>query len=492
MLFIGVSATVAVMTKNIAITLVALVVFSSPALARTWTQAASGRKIEADFIKTADGKAHLKMANGKVAQVPITDLSKEDQEFIASQKEAAPAASSGSANWPIFRGANLDGISPDTGLVSSFSSGGPKQLWVYKDAGMGYSSFSIVDGKLFTSGTRGEDAMVICINIEDGAEVWATKFADDDQQGYSAKWGHGPRSTPTISDGLVFILGPKGTLACLSAEDGKKKWSKHLVDDFGGKAGGWGFSASPLVDGDNLVIAPGGDDAGIVCLDKKTGKVIWKADEVKPGKAEYATIVPAEINGTRQYIRLFEKALVSVSADKGKLLWSSPWGGKTAVIPTPIVDGNQIYISSGYGVGCKLVEVGSDNSVKDIWQNKAMQNHHGGVVKVGDYLYGFSGKGLICQDWKTGETVWNEKTKTLSKGAVHVADGKIFALNERDGTLTLAEASSKGFESKGSFQLSPQSEERSPSGAIWSHPVVIGGKLYLRDQQYIACYDVKK
>jgi len=481
------------MIKNIVALLSVLAIFSAPVMARTWTQAASGKKIEADFIKVADGKVHLKMANGKVFQVPTTAFSKADQEFVSSQKNTASPSSGAAAGWPNFRGPKLDDISPDTGLINSIPSGGPKQLWVYKDAGMGYSSYSIVDGKLYTMGTRDSDVTVMCVNIEDGSEVWSTKFAEDDQKGYSVGWGHGPRSTPSISDGLVFALGPKGTLVCLSAEDGKKKWSKHFVDDFGGKAGGWGFSASPLVDGENLIIAPGGQDAGIVCLKKGTGAVVWKADDVKPGKAEYATIVPAEINGTRQYIRLFEKQLVGVAAEDGKLLWSSPWEGKTAVIPTPIVDGNQIYISSGYGVGCKLVEVAADNSVKDVWQNKEMQNHHGGVIKVGDYLYGFSGRGLICQDWKTGEKVWEHGDRgTLSKGAVHVADGKIFALNEKDGTLTLAEATSKGFESKGAFKLSPQSEERNPKGAIWSHPVVIDGKLYLRDQQYVICYDVKK
>ncbi|MCK5923017.1 MAG: PQQ-binding-like beta-propeller repeat protein, partial [Methylococcales bacterium] len=344
----------------------------------------------ADFVKFADGKVHIRMANGKVYQVPPSSFSKEDQEFIASQKSspAASSSDSNSADWPNFRGPKMDGISPYTGLINSIPKDGPKTLWVYKKAGMGYSSYSIVGGKLYTMGTRGEDVTVMCVNTEDGSEIWSKSITEDNKEGYSAKWGYGPRSTPTVSDGMVYAIGPKGYLACLSAEDGKKKWSKHLVDDFGGKMGGWGFSASPLVDGDNLIIAPGGGDTGLVALNKKTGAVVWKCKDVKPGLAESAPIVPAEINGTRQYIRLFQSELVGVAAEDGKLLWTSPWEvGKTAVIPTPIVDGNQIYISSGYGAGCKLIEIGSDNTPKDIWQNKTMQNHHGGVIKVDDHLY---------------------------------------------------------------------------------------------------------
>jgi len=478
---------------SVILVVLVLVAFSHSTVARTWTQAASGKKIEADLIKVVDGTVHLRLANGRIGEVPLATLSKSDQEYVASLGNSDTAAKKSSVGWPNFRGPKLDDISPDEGLLDSIPSGGPKQLWVYKDAGMGYSSYSIVDGKLYTLGARDDDLTLICLNAEDGKEIWSTIFGKDDQKGYNTGWGNGPRSTPTVSDGLVFVLGPKGTIACFSAEDGKEKWSKNMLDDFGGKAGGWGYAASPFIDGDHWIIAPGGQDAGIVCLNKKTGAVVWKADEVKPGKAEYATIVPAEINGVKQYIRLFEKQLVGVSADKGKLLWSSPWEGRTAVIPTPIVDGNQIYITSAYNAGCKLVEIGPDNTPKDVWINKEMQNHHGGVVKVGDYLYGFSKKGLICQDWKTGKVVWNQQDrKTLSKGAVHVADGKLFALNETDGTLTVAEASPKGFTSEGQFQLSPQSPDRNPKGAIWTHPVVLDGKLYLRDQENIVCYDVKK
>jgi outer membrane protein assembly factor BamB len=464
-----------------------------PLSARTWKQASTGKTIEAELIKVENGKAMLKLPDGRQAQVEVLSLSLEDQEFLASvEKTTAAPGSAGGGQWPAFRGPNADGISPDTGLLEKWPSSGPKQLWVYSEAGMGYSSFSVVDGKLYTMGTRGEDVTVVCLDAATGAEVWAQKISSDDQQGYAAGWGHGPRSTPTVSDGLVFAIDPKGVVACLDAGSGEVKWTKHLVGDFGGQMGGWGFSESPLVDGDKLVLAPGGQRAGMVALNKSSGETIWTADELKPGKAEYASILATEINGTRQYVKLFESEVVGVAAEDGKVLWRSPWGGKTAVIPTPIVDGNEVYISSGYGVGCKLIRIGSDFSTEDVWENKEMVNHHGGVIKVGGHLYGFSdAKGLICQDWKTGEMVWNEKDRYTLKGAVHVADGHIYALNEDDGTLTLVEVSPRGYKEKGRFQLAPQSSERNPKGKVWSHPLVLNGKLYLRDQQYVVAYDVK-
>ncbi|MCB1204647.1 MAG: PQQ-binding-like beta-propeller repeat protein [Verrucomicrobiae bacterium] len=460
--------------------------------ARTWTQAASGRKIEAELIKVEGGKVHLRLPDGRIGEVEVASLSPDDQQFLVSESTKSTGSAASAGQWPAFRGPNGNGISPDKGLMNSWPSDGPAKIWTYDKAGMGYSGFSIVDGRLYTMGTRGDEVTVVCLDTSTGSEIWAKGISKDDQQGYAAGWGHGPRSTPTYSEGLVFAIDPKGVVACLNAEDGKEVWSKHLVNDFKGQMGGWGFAESPLVDGANLILAPGGKEAGMVALDKKSGDVVWKASELQPGKAEYATIIATEINGARQYVKLFENQIVGVSASDGKLLWSSPWGGKTAVIPTPIVDGNEIYVSSGYGVGCKLIRIGSDNTATDVWENKTMVNHHGGVIKVGDYLYGFSdAKGLICQDWKTGEMVWNEKGQFTLKGSVHVADDHIYALNEDDGTLTLVEVSSSGYKQKGQFKLDPQSPNRNPKGKVWTHPLVLGGKLYLRDQEYIVCYDVK-
>lgn len=462
----------------------------STAAARTWTQSATNRTIEADFVKASGDKVLLKLSTGQIAEVPIGTLSADDQAFIVEQAKS-PQSSSAAASWPQWRGPAQNDISPDHGLLKEWPAKGPSKLWTYEDAGMGYSSFSIVDGTLYTLGTRGNDLYVIALNTTDGKEIWAQKAGMDEQKGYSTGWGHGPRSTPTYSDGHLYVLGPQGSLDCLEATKGKVLWSKDLTKDFGGKAGGWGFSESPLVDGNRVIVAPGGETP-IVALDKKSGDVIWKSSIAGAGNAEYATLVAAEIDGGRQYIKLFQSLLVGVNAETGSEIWRSTWArGKTAVIPTPIVDGNRVYITSGYGAGSKMVEV-KGGSATDVWDNTEMKNHHGGVIKIGDHLYGFSdGGGLICQSWATGEMVWNEKSQFLQKGAVHFADGMLYCLNESDGTVTLVEASPKGFNAKGQFKLAPQSPNRNPKGAVWTHPVVLNGKLYLRDQEFISCFDVK-
>lgn len=470
-----------------------LVALASPAVARSWKQASSGKVIDAELIKVENGKVHLKLPDGRTGQVEVLSLSLEDQAFLASIEKKSTVAIAGTGQWPAFRGPKADGISPDTGLLEEWPESGPKKVWVYDQAGMGYSGFSIVDGRLYTMGTRGDDVTIICLDAAaDGKEIWATAVSKDDGEGYNAGWGNGPRSTPTYSDGFLYAIDPKGGVFCLDAATGKEVWKKHLVNDFKGQMGGWGFAASPLVDGEQLVLAPGGTEAGMVALNKKTGETIWKAAELKPGKAEYATILVTEINGIRQYVKLFEKEVVGVAADDGHIVWTSPWEGKVAVIPTPIVDGNEIYIASGYGIGCKLIRIDAENKASDVWQNKTMVNHHGGVIKVGDHLYGFSdAKGLICQDWKTGELVWNEKGQFTLKGSVHAADGHLYALNEDDGTLTLVEIDPSGYKQKGRFKLDPQSPNRNPKGKVWTHPLVLDGRLYLRDQEYLVCYDVK-
>ncbi|RFC48174.1 MAG: Outer membrane protein assembly factor BamB, contains PQQ-like beta-propeller repeat [Verrucomicrobia bacterium] len=471
---------------------VVLLPLASPpsALARTWTQSETNRTIEADLVKVSGDKAVLKLRTGQLAEVPIRTLSADDQAFILAQSKGAQD-SSGAASWPQWRGPLQNGISPDKNLLKEWPKDGPKKLWTYDNAGMGYSGFSIADGLLFTLGTRGADLYVIAINAEDGKEVWSRKAGTDEQKGYSTGWGHGPRSTPTVSEGKVYALGPQGSLDCLDAAKGTVIWSKDLVKDFGGKAGGWGFSESPLVDGTRLVVAPGGQTP-LVALDKKSGELVWKSAIEGAGAAEYATVVVAELDGVRQYIKLFQKLLVGVNAETGAEIWRSTWTqGATAVIPTPIVDGNRVYITSGYGAGSKLVEV-KGGTATDVWVNKEMKNHHGGVIKIGDNLYGFSdGGGLICQSWTTGSMVWNEKSQFLQKGAVHVADGMLYCLNESDGMLTLVEASPSGFSAKGQFKLDPQSPNRNPQGKVWTHPLVLNGKLYLRDQEFLSCFDVK-
>lgn len=388
-------------------------------------------------------------------------------------------------DWPQWRGPDRTDASTETGLLKTWPEGGPQQLWVYKDAGLGYSGVAIVEGIIYTMGAREDQEYLVAVSASDGTEKWAVPMAGR----LDNKWGNGPRGTPTVQEGMVYALGGTGVLVCAEAGTGRIVWKKEMAD-FGGKRPGWGFCESVLVDGDKVVCTPGGDQGAILALDKKTGETLWQSSDFKEG-AQYASILPIEFAGQRQLVQLTMKTLVGVNPDTGSVLWKSEWPGQTAVIPTPIYKDGYVYITSGYGVGCKLVKLADGADPTDIYVNKNMKNHHGGVVLVGDHLYGYSdGVGWLCQDFLTGEIVWNDRD-ALGKGSITYAEGKLYLVDERDGTVVLIDASPEGWKEQGRFTLSPQTEQRSPSGRIWTHPVVSNGRLYLRDQELLLSYDIQ-
>lgn len=387
-------------------------------------------------------------------------------------------------SWPHWRGPQRDDVSKEKGLLKTWPEEGPNQLWVNKDVGLGYAGVAIVDGKLYTMGAREDSEYLICTNANDGKELWSAEIGKK----LGNKWGDGPRGTPTVDGDLVFAMGGEGVLICATVANGTVKWTKTMKD-FGGGKPNWGYCESVLVDGPHVVCTPGGKQGSIVALDKRTGDLVWQSKDLTEG-AQYASLVPIEYDGQRQYVQLFQTVLAGVSAKDGKELWRTDFpNGRTAVIPTPIYHKGHVYVTAGYGAGCKMVKLdGKDPTV--VYENKNMKNHHGGVVLFGEHIYGHSdGGGWTCQDFMTGEVVWSEKT-ALGKGAVTCADGMLYCLDERKGTVVLASASPKGWEEHGRFTLSPQTTKRSPSGAIWTHPVVCNGKLYLRDQELLMCYDV--
>jgi hypothetical protein len=280
----------------------------------------------------------------------------------------------------------------------------------------------------------------------------------------------------------------QGYLICASAADGKSVWSAEMKS-FGGKIPGWGYTESVLVDGDKVICMPGGEKGTLVALNKTTGEKIWQTADWTDG-AQYSSAIAVDLNGLRQIIALTMQHVGGVDARSGAKLWLSDWQGKTAVIPTPIQKGNEVFISSGYGVGCKQVRVASDNSVSDVWTNTNMINHHGGVILLKDHLYGYSDKaGWSCLDWKSGELKWADKS--LGKGAIHCADGMFYLLEESSGVVALVEASSQSWSEASRFKIDPQTTQRKPDGKVWTHPVVSNGRLYLRDQELIHCYEVR-
>ena len=386
-------------------------------------------------------------------------------------------------DWPQWRGPDRTDVSKETGLLKTWPEGGPKRVWLFENAGNGYSGPAIVAGKLFTLGTRDGSEILLILDANTGKELNVVKLSavlDND-------WGDGPRGTPSVDGDRVYALSGPGNLVCIKIADGKVVW-QVTMKSLGGQLPKWGYTESVTIDGNKVLCTPGGANGAVAALDKMTGKVMWQSkDFTEP--AHYSSIVPATINGEAQYVQRTEKDVFGLRASDGKLLWQTSFPGRTAVIPTPIVKGNEVYVTAGYGSGCKMVRIEPGNKVTEVYENKVMKNHHGGVVLIGDHLYGHADPGWVCQDFKTGESVWMHRP--FGKGAVGAADGMLYAVEEVSGKVVLVEASPKGWKETGSFTLDPQTKIRSSRGRIWTHPVISHGKLYLRDQDIIYCYDVK-
>lgn len=391
-------------------------------------------------------------------------------------------------DWPQWRGVNRDGCSTETGLLKTWPEGGPKLLWTAKGLGGGYSGLSFSGGRIFGMSYRGADEVVWALDLKAGKELWSTRIAPADEKiGYP----EGSRCTPTVADGRLFVLGAGGMLASLEAETGKLVWQKDLVKEFGGKMmSGWGYSESPLVDGNQVLCTPGGPGGTVLALNKQNGEPLWQTKDLTD-KAAYSSLVIATLGGVRQYVVLTDASVAGIAAEGGKVLWHAPRPGRTAVIPTPIVRDDLVFVTSGYGVGCnafRITSAGGAFKAEEVYANKVMVNHHGGVVLVGDHLYGYSeGKGWACQMFKTGESVWEEKGK-LGKGSITYADGHLYLRFEGNkGTMALIEATPAGYRETGRFEQPERSDKNS-----WPHPVILDGRLYLRDQDILLCYDIRQ
>jgi outer membrane protein assembly factor BamB len=390
-------------------------------------------------------------------------------------------------DWPQWRGPHRDAVSNDKGLLKEWPQKGPPLAWKIKGLGEGYSSVAVAGDKIFTIGRRGGGTQLIALSRKDGKELWAVKFG----QGGSAQ------STPTVDGKRVYALNTSGDLVCVDIAQGEALWNKNLSKDFGGRMmSGWGYSESPLIDGDKLVCTPGGETATLVALDKKTGEVIWKGVVPEGDGAGYASIVVAEVGGVRQYLQLLGGGIVSLAAKDGKFLWRyNRIANGTANIPTPIVKGNFVFCSTGYGAGSallKLVPAGKGTKVEEVYflPGNKLQNHHGGLVLVGDHVYGGHGHNQgfpICVELKTGKVVWNQDRGPGSgSAAVVYADGNMYFRYD-NGQMALIQASPAGYKVKGAFPIPHKGGHPS-----WSHPVVAGGKLYLREQDWLLCYNLKK
>ncbi len=395
-----------------------------------------------------------------------------------------------SADWPQWQGPKRDSISPETGLLKEWPKGGPPLVWKSTGLGGGYNAPSVANGRVYGMGYIGEDEVVWALDLNGGKKIWTARIGP---ASHEFDYDQGPRATPTADGGLLFTLGGGGDLACLDNQTGKIQWHKNLKKDFGGKMmSGWGYSESPLVDGDKVICTPGGREGTLIALNKKTGELFWRTKDLTDDAA-YSSAIVVEMGGVRQYIQLTPAHVVGVAADDGRLLWQANRRGSTAVIPTPVFHNNSVYVTSGYGAGCNLFKVsvnGQKFEAKEVYEDKNrrnLSNHHGGVVRIGDYIYGYGdGRGWVCQNFSTGEIVWAERSK-LGKGSVSYADGRLYLRSEGGGgTLMLIEASPQGFHEYGHFDQPDRSSRNS-----WPHPVIADGKLFIRDQDVLLCYDIK-
>lgn len=410
----------------------------------------------------------------------------------------------GQGDWPQFHGPNRDNICPETGLNTDWAGNPPKLLWKLEGLGMGYSSIAITGGKIFTMGDRevpegmpngGDDGkkmqFVLAFDLQTRKELWATPVGPPHKDG--------PRSTPTVDGELLYAIGTEGDLVCLETATGAERWRKSLPNDFGGQMmSGWKFSESALVDGSKLICTPGGAEATLVALDKKTGEAVWKCavpalgEKGKDG-AGYASAIVTEIDGVRQYIQLIGRGLVGIEAETGKFLWGyNPIANGVANIPMPIIRGQYIFTTTNYNTGSALLQVsrvGETFHVKEIYtlSRREFENHHGGIVCIGNHVYGGHGNSRgapKCIDLATGKILWNGKAPERGSAAVLYADGHLIFRYDR-GLVALIEATPEAFRLKGTFQ--PLTGE----GPAWAHPVILDGRLYLRHGNLLACYDVR-
>ncbi len=390
-------------------------------------------------------------------------------------------------DWPQWRGPNRDGISTETGLLGTWPEAGPTVIWKAGGLGGGYSSPAIVGGKIFGTGYSNGEESVWALSLTDGKEIWKRSFAKVAEKYGDIEYSEGPRATPTVDGDFLYVLGAAGHLACVETADGKVLWTKNLVSDFGGEVmSDWGYAEAPLIEGDKILCTPGGKDGTVVALDRKTGSLIWQSNDLQD-PAAYSSLVAAEIAGKKQAVVLTGASVAGIDVENGKVLWQIARKGKIAVVPTPIIHEDHVWVTSGYGVGSHQYKISASDgkfTAEEVYATRKLKNEFGGAIRVGDYVYASSGVAFICMDFKTGKVL--SKSRSIGGGGLLYADGRFYLRNDR-GTLALIEADQENYTEKGKFEQSDRSENKT-----WPTPVIVDGRLYLRDQGTLLCYDIEK
>ncbi|HYT94461.1 MAG TPA: PQQ-binding-like beta-propeller repeat protein [Gemmataceae bacterium] len=384
------------------------------------------------------------------------------------------------ADWPHWLGPNGNGSSPETGLLTALPAKGPKILWKVP-GGEGYSAVAVVGGRAITLAQRDGGEFVLALDAANGKELWTTKIAGV----FKNMFGNGPRSTPAIEGKFVYATSVSGPVVCLEADSGKIVWQRDILKEFGAKNITWGLAASPLVEGNMVLVIPGAKGAGVAALDKRDGKTIWKSTD---NKASYASPVAVTVGGQRQILFFTAPGLLAVKADDGKELWRVPWETEYDVnICTPLIIGNKLFVASGEQVGSTLFELNAQGPPKVVWESKGkkgvMTTYWANAVHHDGYLYGLSGEfdkviDLNCVELATGKLMWSQKK--FGKAAVTLAQGQLFTMT-KTGDLVLIHCNPKGYLERGRVRL---------LGDNRTVPTLANRRLYLRDLQHIYCLDV--
>jgi len=403
---------------------------------------------------------------------------------------AKPCAVLLADDWPQWRGPQRNAVSPEIDLLPSWPEGGPRTVWHASGLGQGYASVTISDGRVFTIGNHEEDVVCVALDAETGAQHWTCRIGTTSRNSCS---------TPTVDGDRLYALAPDGELVCLNAESGEFVWRRHLPNDFGGRMPGRGYGESPLVDGNWLVCTPGGPEAMLVALNKRTGAVVWKSKMPDIGPVGYdgagfSSIVITQGAGIRQYIQLVGRGVIGVATDDGRFLWGyNSLANRTANIPTPVARGDLVFAANGYNTGSvllKLVPAGARGvSAQEVYRlsGSRFQNHHGGVLLLGDYIYGGHGSnnGLpTCIELRSGRVKWKRRGPGVGSASVVCADGQLY-FRYQNGIMALIEATAEGYRLNGTFQIP------GAGGDSWAHPVIAHGRLYLREKNELWVYDLR-
>ena len=395
------------------------------------------------------------------------------------------------ADWPQWRGPNRDAHSAETGLLKEWPKDGPKLVWHVTNLDAGYSTPSVVGPRLYLLSNVGiKDEFVRALSTEDGKTLWSVRIGRVGNPGQKPPYP-AARSTPTVEGDVLYSLGSDGDLVCLETADGKERWRKNLRTDFGGVYGEWAYAESPLIEGDLLICTPGGEKNTLVALNKKTGETVWTCPVPGGDAAGYASALAADIAGVRQIVQFVARGVIGVDAKTGAFLWRFDATGKgPANMTTPVIHDNLIYTGGGRsGGGVVKVSKSADGKwvAEQVYHDMKFPQSAGGAIRVGEYLYGSMTGGLGCVEFKTGTVKWLDKS--ISPASLCFADGRIY-LHGENGMMALIEATADAYKERGRF--SPPGQPERGNSKAWAHPVVTGGRLYLRDGPVLWCYDLKE